>query len=564
MTKRDRQKTPKPGKPPAKKDAGTTTPPPASATNPARPAKKGLPPSTAKPAEAPSSTLAGPAASKGVASRPVASQPDASQPDASEPVASQSVASQSVTSKAAPKAETPKAETPKPETPKPGMSEARSPDASKPALKKTAATSRKGAPPAQSEPSAPPESKSPSAAALTERRSPVAAALNGKGAGDRSNAVTVAPPGKRSAHGPSNGALPFVLVKAPALPVEDAADTIELGDKRVPSEPAASAEPTLEEAASIAVASDRADSAQAARLARGSRNDRAREAAAFGSSESLLSTDYYFRQYGAHGLRSRSADVDDFGFDPHADTKFRPLLEALCKRYFRVELLGAEHIPEHGRALLVANRGGALPWDGLVLRTALRMQRPPLSPLRWLAEDSVIHYPFMGVVMNRLGAVRACPENAERLLAQDRLVAVFPEGAQGSRKLFRDRYRLQRFGRGGYVKLALKLGVPVFPTAIIGAEDTNPVLSRSRLLGRLLGGESLPITPTFPWFGLAGLLPAPVRWRIAVGPAIDLSAYGPDAADDALVVHRLNEQIRSSLQALVDQGKSARGSALFG
>ncbi len=309
--------------------------------------------------------------------------------------------------------------------------------------------------------------------------------------------------------------------------------------------------------------SDAPGSDPAARLTRGSSGDRLREAAAFGSSQSLLSTDYYFRQYGAHGMRSLAAEVDDFGFDPHVDAKLRPLLEAFCRRYFRVELAGAEHVPEHGRALLVANRSGALPWDGLVLRTALRAERPELSPLRWLAEDTVIHYPFMGVLMNRLGAVRACPENAERLLAQDRLVAVFPEGAQGSRKLFRDRYRLQRFGRGGYVRLALKLGVPVLPTAIIGAEETNPVLRRSRLLGRLVGTESMPLTPTFPWFGVVGLLPAPVRWRIAIGEPIDLSTYGPEAAEDALVVHRLNEQIRSALQALVDQSKRARGSALF-
>jgi 1-acyl-sn-glycerol-3-phosphate acyltransferase len=292
--------------------------------------------------------------------------------------------------------------------------------------------------------------------------------------------------------------------------------------------------------------------------------DPLRAAADFGSSQSLLATDYYFRQYGAHGMRSLAAETDDFGYDPHVDEKLRPLLDLIAQKYFRVELVGAEHLPAVGRALMVANRGGTLPWDGLVLRAALRNSRSDLSPLRWLAEDSVIHYPFMGVLMNRLGAVRACPENAERLLAQDRLVAVFPEGAQGSRKLFRDRYRLQRFGRGGYVKLALKFGVPIFPTAIIGAEDTNPVLRRSRLLGRLIGSDTVPITPTFPWFGLAGLLPAPVRWRIAIGEPIDLSSYGPDAAEDALVVHRLNEQIRTQLQALVDESKTARGSSLFG
>jgi 1-acyl-sn-glycerol-3-phosphate acyltransferase len=314
-------------------------------------------------------------------------------------------------------------------------------------------------------------------------------------------------------------------------------------------------------------ASDDADalpSASVSRLTRGSGSDwRAQEAALKGA-QSLLSSDYYVRQYGAHGMRNLSADVDEYGLDPHAEERARPWLELLCTRYFRLDLEGASRIPAEGRALLVANRAGSVPWDGLMLHTALRMQRPELQPVRWLCEDSVIHYPFLGVFMNRLGAVRACPENAERLLNQDRLVAVFPEGAQGSHKLFKDRYRLQRFGRGGYVKLALKLGAPILPTAIIGAEETNPLLARIRLFGRASGDEFLPITPTFPWLGPAGLFPAPVKWRVIIGEPVDLSAYGPEAAEDALVVHRLNEQIRSILQALLDQGTASRRSVLFG
>ena len=303
----------------------------------------------------------------------------------------------------------------------------------------------------------------------------------------------------------------------------------------------------------------------ATRLARGSSaSEPTGDAAAIGSAKSLLSTDYYFRQYGAHGMRSLSAEVDEFGLDPHVEESARPMLEMLCKRYFRVSVEGLEHLPAQGRALMVANRSGALPWDGLVLRTAVRMQRPELSPVRWLSEDSIFHYPFLGVFMNRLGAVRACQENAERLLAQDKLVVAFPEGAQGSSKLFRDRYQLQRFGRGGYVKLALKLGAPIIPTAIIGAEETNPLLARSRLLGKLIGSEHFPITPTFPWLGPMGLLPAPVKWRILVGEPIELSNYGPDAAEDALLVHRLNDQIRGILQGLLNQGKASRRSVLFG
>lgn len=302
----------------------------------------------------------------------------------------------------------------------------------------------------------------------------------------------------------------------------------------------------------------------ASRLARGSSATERGEATLIGSTQSLLSTDYYFRQYGAHGMRRLSADVDDFGLDPHVEERARPVLEALCKGYFRVSVDGAQNLPERGRALIVANRSGTVPWDGLVLRTALRMKRPELPPVRWLSEDSVFHYPFLGVFMNRLGAVRACPENAERLLSQDKLVAVFPEGAQGSSKLFRERYRLQRFGRGGYVRLALKLGAPVIPTAIIGAEETNPLLGRSRLLGKVFGADYLPITPTFPWLGPVGLMPVPVKWRILVGEPIDLSSYGPEAAEDSLLVHRLNEQIRGILQTLVDQGRSSRRSVLFG
>lgn len=301
------------------------------------------------------------------------------------------------------------------------------------------------------------------------------------------------------------------------------------------------------------------------RLTKSSSGERRRdEVAMVGSAQQLDSSDYYFRQYGAHAIRNLSAEVDDFGLDPHFEERARPALEALVKRYFRVDVDGADLLPQSGRALIVANHAGALPWDGLVLRTALRVARPTLPPVRWLAEDTVFHYPFLGVTMNRLGAVRACQENAERLLSQDRLVAVFPEGAQGSSKLFKDRYRLQRFGRGGYVKLALKLGAPIIPTAIIGAEETNPLLARVSNIGRSLGANFLPITPTFPWFGPLGLLPAPVKWRVVVGEPIDLSSYGEHSADDALVVHRLNEQIRSILQALVDQAKASRRSVLFG
>jgi 1-acyl-sn-glycerol-3-phosphate acyltransferase len=300
------------------------------------------------------------------------------------------------------------------------------------------------------------------------------------------------------------------------------------------------------------------------RLLRRGPHDAAHVEAERSAAQSILASDYYARQYGAHGLRALAADVDEFGFDPYVEERAQKPLELLVQRYFRAEIDGAGRVPSEGRALFVVNRAGVLPWDALVLRTMLRLKRPELPPLRWLAEDDVIHYPFLGVFMNRLGAVRACPENAERLLTHDRLVAVFPEGAQGSSKPYDERYRLQRFGRGGYIRLALKLGVPIYPTAIVGSEDVHPLLGRSRLLGKLFGMGSVPVTPTFPWLGALGLVPAPVKWRVVVGEPVDLGAYGPKAADDALVVHRLNEQVRGILQNLVDTARAQRGHALFG
>src|SRR4029078_9701178 len=144
----------------------------------------------------------------------------------------------------------------------------------------------------------------------------------------------------------------------------------------------------------------------------------------------------------------------------------------LYKHYFRVETEGTDHIPDEGRCLIVSNHsGGPLRSAGLILRTAVRREHPQQRELRWLAEDFIYYLPFVGAMMNRLGAVRACQENAERLLAQGRLVTVFPAGAEGIGNLFKDRYRLQRFGRGCFIRLCLRTRTPIVPCAIVGAEE---------------------------------------------------------------------------------------------
>jgi 1-acyl-sn-glycerol-3-phosphate acyltransferase len=279
----------------------------------------------------------------------------------------------------------------------------------------------------------------------------------------------------------------------------------------------------------------------------------------------LLSPGFYVRQWGRAGLRRRAEEVDEFGFDPRYEARLMPVLDFLYKRYFRVDTEGTEHVPAEGRALLVANHsGGPLPYDGLLLRAAIRREHPAHRELRWLAEDFVYHLPFVGTAMNRLGAVRACPENAERLLGGGSLVAVFPEGEKGIGKLYKDRYRLQRFGRGGFIRLCLRTGTPLVPCAIVGAEEASPTLYRVEYLTRTLGIPSLPITPTFPALGPLGLLPAPTKWRITLGEPMRFDAYGPEAADDELLVGRLADRVRATIQAMLDRSVAGRRSVWFG
>jgi 1-acyl-sn-glycerol-3-phosphate acyltransferase len=283
----------------------------------------------------------------------------------------------------------------------------------------------------------------------------------------------------------------------------------------------------------------------------------------------LLPPDFYLRQWGRAGRRQRAEEVDEFGHDPKYEARFLPFFDFLYKTYFRVEAEGIDHIPGEGRCLIVSNHsGGPLPYDGIMLRTTVRREARAdgVLPreLRWLAEDFVYYLPFVGTAMNRLGAVRACQENAERLLAGGKLVAVFPEGAKGIGKLFRERYQLQRFGRGGFIRLCLRTQTPIVPTAVVGAEEASPMLYRIEYMTKALGIPYLPITPTFPALGPLGLLPAPTKWRVAFGEPIRFDAYGPEAADDDVLVGRLAERVRATIQSMLDRVVAGRKSVWFG
>lgn len=244
--------------------------------------------------------------------------------------------------------------------------------------------------------------------------------------------------------------------------------------------------------------------------------------------------------------------IDLYGRDARLSEAVAPLVDFLYTRWFRVEVEGAANIPTGG-ALLVANHAGALPLDGPMLHEALRRERPELPESRWLAEDQVFYAPLLGTLFNRLGAVRASPDSATRLLAEGRPVCIFPEGIQGIGKPFRDRYRLQRFGRGGFVKLALRTGRPILPVAIMGAEETLPLLGK--LPGGLLGVPYVPLTPLGP-------LPLPAKWRIRIGEPL---AVPPGAREtDLSVVESLVEATRNSIEHMLRALLGARGGVFLG
>lgn len=241
--------------------------------------------------------------------------------------------------------------------------------------------------------------------------------------------------------------------------------------------------------------------------------------------------------------------VDEFGFDPHFNSAVvRPLLRFFFRSWFRVEVSGIENLPSEGAALVVANHAGVLPFDGLMLSVAVHDEHPAERDLRLLAADMVFDLPVIGETARKAGHTMACASDAHRLLAAGELTAVFPEGYKGLGKRFEDRYRLQRFGRGGFVTAALRTKAPIIPCSIIGSEEIYPMLTDVKLLARLFGLPYFPITPLFPLAGPAGLVPLPSKWRIAFGEPIYTNDYAASDAEDPMVTFELTDQVRETIQ----------------
>jgi len=242
-------------------------------------------------------------------------------------------------------------------------------------------------------------------------------------------------------------------------------------------------------------------------------------------------------------------EVDEFGFDPELQDKV--LLEPfrlLYEKWFRVETRGLENVPDHGGALVVANHSGTIALDAVMTQIALLDHHPARRRLRMLGADLLFRFPFIGEYARKGGSTLACNQDAQRLLDNGELVGVWPEGFKGVGKPFSERYKLQRFGRGGFVSAALRAKVPIIPAAIVGAEETYPMIGDARTAARLVGLPYLPITPTFPWLGPLGLVPLPSKWIIKFGEPIHTEDFDDGAADDPMLVFNLTDEVRETIQ----------------
>jgi 1-acyl-sn-glycerol-3-phosphate acyltransferase len=252
---------------------------------------------------------------------------------------------------------------------------------------------------------------------------------------------------------------------------------------------------------------------------------------------------------------------DEWGFDEGFSDLIEPLFAFLYDRWWRVQAEGVQRVPPHGRVLLAANHAGILPWDATMISVALLRQHPLPRHPRFLVLNWAFDLPWVSVFIRKVGGVVASPYNALKLLEQDHLVAVFPEGVKGTGKPFSERYRLRRFGRGGFVEVALRTGAPIVPVAVVGSEEIYPKLGDVPPLARLIGAPFFPVTPTFPWLGPLGAVPLPSKWRIEFCDPIETAHHGPDAASDRALVLELTEQVRDTVQQAVYANVVRRGPA---
>ena len=254
----------------------------------------------------------------------------------------------------------------------------------------------------------------------------------------------------------------------------------------------------------------------------------------------------------------RRSDVDEWGRSEHTRELARRVYDPLYRRWFRAEWEGMEKIPKEGGALLVCNHSGAIPSDAPVIMHGIEAELH--RPVYGMADHLFKGLPVVGTMWARAGGVAAHPENAYRLLReQQQLALVFPEGTKGTGKLYKERYQLRRFGRGGFVEAAMRARVPIVPICVVGAEEAAPIFAQVGLLKRLTGFLYFPITPTFPHggpLGMLGYLPAKFKIRFLEPIEFDTEGAWEDKALVQTVAHDVRGRIQENLFEMVRQRKS--------
>jgi 1-acyl-sn-glycerol-3-phosphate acyltransferase len=256
--------------------------------------------------------------------------------------------------------------------------------------------------------------------------------------------------------------------------------------------------------------------------------------------------------------------IDDFGYDEELSRQvLLPLAKPLYDRYFRVQTLGIDRIPSEGAGLMVGNHSGTVPLDAIMIQYAVATEHPQKRVVRNVAANLPFRMPFIGPLARKSGNAVACDEDAYELLRRGELVGVFPEGYKGVGKGWKERYKLQRFGRGGFIEIALRTRTPIIPIAVVGAEEAYPMIGNARLLAKALGYPYFPITPTWPLLGPLGALPLPSKWIIEFGDPVPMDDYPDDAAEDAMLVFDLADRVRDTIQQMLYRNLNLRRGAFF-
>jgi 1-acyl-sn-glycerol-3-phosphate acyltransferase len=253
---------------------------------------------------------------------------------------------------------------------------------------------------------------------------------------------------------------------------------------------------------------------------------------------------------------------DEQGFDPEFNASvLMPIARLLYRNWFRVRMRGLENVPDSGAALVVANHAGVLPFDMIMVQAGLFYEHRRHRNLRLLGADLIYELPLVADLARKSGHTIASRSEAARLLADGELVGVCPEGYKGTGKPFCERYKLRRFGRGGFAASAIRAGAPIIPCSIVGAEEIYPMIGNARWLADALRLPYFPVTPLFPWFGPLGMIPLPSNWIIEFGPPVPTDGYGTAAADDQAAVAELAGRVRDGIQRTVADLLVERGPA---